>query len=450
MTDELIATLGRIGALNVISRTSVIPFKNSKQTLPQIARALHVDAILEGSVFVVRGRGDGGGDPSRGRDRVRINARLIHAGSDLQLWNKTFEQEITNVLNLQREVAAAVADEIHVRLTPEEQRDLSTPAQRDQAAQDAYLQGRYLLNNLSRSNLIAARDRLQRAIQLDPRDARAYASLAWCYSYLELYGVLGHFEAASLANAAASTAVRLNDRLAEAHSRLADVALQYQWDWVGAERSYRRALELNPSHSFTRSQYARFLMAQGRLAEALQQARRAEQTDPLSPEAKEAVALALYYDRKYDEAITQLRAARDLAPQSAQAHFGLGRVYAGKGAHAQAIDELIQAASLSGRSPGIVAELARTYAASGRKSEAEQLIAELNDRSREPDYHVSPHALAYIYAALGDRDRAFELLSKAFDDRMASVLWLKVDPRVDSLRQDPRYAALVLRLGLDR
>ena len=191
-------------------------------------------------------------------------------------------------------------------------------------------------------------------------------------------------------------------------------------------------------------------MAQGRLAEALQQAKRAEQVDPLSPEAKEAVALALYYDRRYDEAITQLRAARDLAPQSAQAHFGLGRVYAGKGANAQAIDELIQAASLSGRSPGIVAELARTYAVSGRKSEAEQLIAELNDRSREPDYHVSPQALAYIYAALGDRDRAFELLTRAFDDRMASVLWLKVDPRVDSLRQDPRYAALVLRLGLDR
>ena len=450
MTDELIATLGRIGALNVISRTSVIAFKNSKQSLPQIARALNVDAVLEGSVFIIRGRGDGGADASRGRDRVRINARLIHAGSDLQLWTKTFEEEITNVLNLQREVAAAVANEIHIRLTPEEERDFSTQAQRDQAAQDAYLQGRYLLNNLSRPNLIAARDQLQRAIQLDPGDARAYASLAWCYSFLELYGVLGHFEAASLANAAASTAVRLNDRLAEAHSRLADVALQYQWDWVGAERSYRRALELNPSHSYTRSQYARFLMAQGRLAEALQQAKRAEQVDPLSPEAKEAVALALYYDRRYDEAITQLRAARDLAPQSAQAHFGLGRVYAGKGANAQAIDELIQAASLSGRSPGIVAELARTYAVSGRKSEAEQLIAELNDRSREPDYHVSPQALAYIYAALGDRDRAFELLTRAFDDRMASVLWLKVDPRVDSLRQDPRYAALVLRLGLDR
>ena len=191
-------------------------------------------------------------------------------------------------------------------------------------------------------------------------------------------------------------------------------------------------------------------MAQGRLAGALQQARRSETSDPLSPEAKEAVALAFYYDRKYDDAITQRRAARDLAPRSAQAHFGLGRVYAGNGAATQAIEELIQAATLSGRSPGIVAELARTYAAFGRKREAQELMLELNDRARQPDYHVSPQALAYIHAALGERDRAFQLLNTAFDERTASVLWLKVDPRVDDLRQDPRFAALAQRLGLDR
>jgi eukaryotic-like serine/threonine-protein kinase len=444
MTDELIATLGRIGQLNVISRTSVMAFKGSGQSLPQIARTLNVDAVLEGSVFVIRG---GSGNPPS-RDKVRINARLIHAGTDLQLWNRTFEEEITNVLTLQSHVAGAVAEEINVQLTPQQARDLAGPGTRDPDAQDAYLQGRYMLNNVSRSNLITARARLQRAIQLDPADARAYASLAWCYSSLENYGVLGHFEAASLASAAATAAVRLNDKLAEAHSRLADVIFQYQWDWAGAERAYRRAIELNPSDSYTNTQYARFLMAQGRLTQALQQAKRAEEADPLSPEAKEAVALVLYYDRKYDAAVAQFQRARALAPRSAQPHFGLGRAYAGKGAGALAIDELKQAATLSERSPGIVAELARTYAAFDQKDDARRLVLELNDRSRQPDYHVSPHALANVYAALGDRDRAFESLNAAFAERVASVLWLKVDPRADSLRQDPRFEPLVRRLGI--
>ena len=234
--------------------------------------------MLEGSVLIVPGPGSRGGEEAR---HVRINARLIRASTDTQLWDRTFEEVLSDVLSLQSQVATAVAEGVGLRLTAP-QRPIQTARENIQA-QEAYLQGRYLLlNNLSRDNFIRAREYLERSVEIDPAYARAHASLARCYTFLDIYGVIPRREAARLAERAATTAVRLDDSLPEAHNQLASVAFMYRWDWARAESAYRRAIELNPSYSFARSEYARFLMADNRLDDALTQARRAEEEDPLS------------------------------------------------------------------------------------------------------------------------------------------------------------------------
>jgi len=444
MTEELIATLGRIGSLKVISRTSIMQFKGSNKLLPEIARTLNVDAILEGSVLMTPGTGADSTGPGK---RVRIDARLIYAGSDTQLWSKTFEEDLTDVLAMQSEVARAVAREIDPRVSLQEPQRASLKRQ-NVDAQDAYLLGRYYLNNFNRDSLQTARDHLKRALELDPTFARAYASLARCYMLLDFYGVLSRAEAPALATAAAASAVRLDASVPEGQNNLADVTFQYRWDWAAAEAAYRQAIALNPSYSFARSQYARFLMGQGRLKEALQQATRAAEDDPLSSEGKSVVALAYYYDRKYDEAIREFRDAVRFAPTSAQEHLGLGRAYAGAQKFQPAIDELQQAVELSGQTPFYTAELARTYAAAGRTDQARTMLAMLESRATEPQFYVAPQSIGYIYAALGEEDRAFSLLNKAVEERAPGVLWSKVDPRLDVLHSERRFRELIRRLGL--
>jgi TolB-like protein/thioredoxin-like negative regulator of GroEL len=445
MTDELIGTLGRMGGVNVISRTSTIQFKGSKLPLPEIARALHVDAILEGSVVVVeRSHAEQAGDGKR----VRINARLIFAGTDTPLWDKTFETVVDDVLALQNQVANAVAEGIDLRLTSQRPGDSTRATRQNVRAQDAYLQGHYLLMNSTRRNdFVKAREYLERAVQIDPENARAYAALASCYGALEGYGVLPLEEAARLVGQSAAAAVRIDPLLPEAQAAFAGFAYLYEWNWPAADRAYRRAIEANPSYSVAHADYARFLMAEERLEEALQHARLAEQQDPLSADASGVVALTFYYQRRYREALTQRLKAAQLDPNSAIQHLSLGRIYTAVGEFDRAINELQRAISLSQRAPYIQAELARTYAASGRVRDARRLMTSLMNASRTKGPPLAAQYPAYMYAALGDADHAFEWLNKAADDREPSVLWAKVDPRLDPLRSDPRFDALLARLA---
>src|SRR5437867_1325911 len=442
MTDELIGTLGRLGGLRVISSTSVMQFKGSTKAVPEIAKTLNVDAVLEASFMLVPGKPVDG----PGMKRVIISARLIRAGTEAKLWEQKFEEVVSDLLALQGQVAKRVADGIDLRLTPKQlQGTLAGTRRENVQAQEDHFQGRYLLNDLNRDNLIRARDYLERAVRIDPTYARAYASLAQCYRYLDLYGVLSRSEAAPLTLDAARTALRLDDSLPEAHNLLADAAFLYQWDWATAEREYRRAIELNPSYGFARSEYARFLMSEERLGEALEQARFAETEDPLSAEASGVVALALYYQRQYDDAITARRRALRLDPASAQQYLGLGRTYAANGDFDEAIAALKEAVARSGRAPFIMAELARTYAVAGQRQEAEALMTTLT-ATDSGGSHLSAQYHTYVYAALGDSDKAFEWLEKAFEAREQNVLWARVDPRFDSLRDDPRFAAFIRRV----
>jgi tetratricopeptide (TPR) repeat protein len=411
--------------------------------LSDIAKALHVDAVLEASLLVMPGAE--GGEPN-GPRRVRINARLIYAGTDTQLWDRTFEHVVSDVLSLQSEVATAVADGIGLQLTATRRSTQNAPG--NSQAQEAYLQGRYLLlNNLSRDNFIRAREYLERSVQIDPGSARAHASLARCYTFLDIYGVLSKRDAARLAETAASAAVRLDDSLPEAHNQLASVAFMYRWDWARAERAYRRAIELNPSYSFARLEYARFLMADNRLDEALAQARRAREDDPLSAEAIGVVGLSLYYARRYDEAIAEYVAEIRMEPNSAPHHLSLGRAYAAKGQYDLAIAELQAAVTMSGQAPFIVAELARTHAAAGVPRRAQALMASLTNSETGQGPHLPAQYQSYVWAALGERDRAFAWLDKAVADRELNLLWARVDPRFDSLRQDPRFAVFLQKLN---
>jgi len=386
----------------------------------------------------------GGGDGTTpDGQRVRINARLLRAGApETQLWDRTFEKVLGDVLALQREVAAGVAEGV----------GLSTAAiggstqmgRQNAQAQDAYFQGRYLLlNNLSRDNFVRAREYLERAARLQPESSRAYAGLARCYYFLDLYGVLPRLEAARLAEDAAATAVRLDASSPDAHSQLANVAFQYRWDWSKADEAYRRAIELNPSDSFARSEYARFLMAQNRLDEALAQARRGQELDPLSPEALGVVGLGLYYARQYDEAISQYQAVVRMEPNSAQHHLSLGRAYAAKGQYDLAIAELESAVTISGQAPFIVAELARTHAAAGDGSKAQALLESVTTWEKSDGPHLPAQYQAYVWAALDQPDRAFASLDKALKDREFNILWARVDPRFDRLRRDPRFATFL-------
>jgi TolB-like protein/Tfp pilus assembly protein PilF len=447
MTDELIGTLGRLGGLKVISQTSVAHFKGSGLKLPAIARQLNVDAVIEGSILVTPGgrAHDTGGEP-----RVRISARLILAGTDMQLWNRTFEHVLTDVIALQSEVANAVAEEIHMQLTPAERRALAGQASRNPEAENAYLEGRSHLTNSARVGLTSAREALERAVRLDPTHARAHASLSIAYVWLELVGGLSRADARSLAMASARRALQLDANLPEAHAALADVQLFYDWDWASAGAAYTRALTISPSYTFARRQYAWYLAAMGRTAEALEQARLAEGADPLSADARAVVAMMLYYHRQHDDAIVQMRKALALAPDGAQLHNGLARAYAAKRAFPEAIGELREAVRLSGQAPLYVAELARTLAESGDTVTARRMLEELRRMGQGSQVFVTPLSFAYVHTALGEKDRAFGFLEQSMRDRTPDALWAMVDPRLDPLRDDPRFADVLRRLAIPR
>jgi serine/threonine protein kinase/tetratricopeptide (TPR) repeat protein len=445
LTDELISTLGRIADLKVISRTSVAQFKGTTRSVPDIARRLNVDAILEGSVRIVPSAAT---PASQDPPRVRISARLILAGTDTQLWNRTFERVRADALGLQSEVAQAVAEEINRQLAPSTRGAQVTPSRGSGDSQAAYLEGRSYLVNVDREGMVKARQALERAVQLDPNFARAHATLSVCYVFLELTGVLSRADAYTLAERGARRALELDGNLPEAHSALADLQLLYDWNWSAAGDSYRRALALNPSYTFARRQYAWYLAALGRGAESLQQAKLAESADPLSPDALSVVAMMLYFNREYDEAILQMERSVALGGARAQEHNGLARALSAKQSYPEAIREIEEAIRLSSGTPAYVAELARIYASAGNLTAARETFSKLEQTAKTSNAHISPLAYVFLHAALGDKEAAFRRLDEAIRDRVPLALWAKVDPRFDPLRGDPRFSEALKRLGL--
>jgi TolB-like protein/DNA-binding winged helix-turn-helix (wHTH) protein/Tfp pilus assembly protein PilF len=433
MTDELITDLAQIGALRVISRTSVMAYKGVRKPLPEIARELNVDAVVEGTVL-------------RSGEQVRITAQLIQARADRHLWADSYEGNLRDTLALQKQVARSIAQQIQVKVTPQEQAALKYVKAIDPGAYEAYLRGRYFWNKRTADGLKKAIEYFNQAIAIDPRYAAAYSGLADTYALLGdwQYAVMTPKEAMPRAKAAALKAVELDDSLGEAHASLAFCLDGYEWNFEAADREFRRALELSPGYATGHHWYSWHLALLGRNIEAIDEMRRALDLDPLSLIINADLAELLLIAGFPDESIKQSRKTIEIDPDFALVHHQLGQAYLQKHMFGAATVELQKAMQLSGGSPTCAANLARAYAASGKRVEAVGLLNDLTKRST-PGY---PHAseIAMIYAALGDKDQAMTWLEKAFEDRSNPGVLLR--PGFDSLRSDSRFQDLVRRVGL--
>jgi len=436
MTDALIANLAQIGNLRVISRTSAMQYKATKKPLSQIARELNVEAVLEGSVL-------------RSENRVRITAELVDANSDTHLWAGTYERDLRDVLSLQGAVARDIAQQIRVKLTPEQHARLSGSQAVDPEAYQLYIKGRYFWVKRDQESLNRAMDYFRQAVDHDPGYAAAYSGIADCYLLFgSSFDVGGQAPSEVLpkARSAAMKALELDSGLAEPHNSIAYVRLNSDWDWPGAEAEFKRSLELNPGYSHGHHWYAHLLFSSGRTEEALAESRRALELDPLSPIINLHLGWHYLYTRQYDRALDQLAKTLELNPNYALAHWYRGLAFEQKKMYPEALNEMSRARDLLPGNLAVESDIGHVYAVSGNKREAERIISVLKRESAHR--YVNLYELSSIYLGLGANDHAFESLEGAFRERSDQMIYLKVDPRLDAVRSDPRFQDLVRRVGI--
>jgi serine/threonine-protein kinase len=436
MTDELTANLATISQLRVISRGSAMQFKGkNRPPTPDIAEKLNVDAVVEGSV-------------SRSGDKVRITAQLIDARADKHLWANTFERSSRDVLALQAELASAIAQEVNVRLTSSEQLRLTAAPSVNPEAHDAYLKGRYFFNRPSDENLQKAIAQFEEAVRLSPEFAPAFSGLSDAYlwaGYNE--GFLTATEARPKAQAAAQKAVQLDDDSAEAHASLATFKLFYEYDLAGSEREFQRALTLNPNYAFAHDQFGMALSFQGRFDEAIAEGKRAIELDPLSPQVLIDATLPFMFQRNPAPAKELARKAAELDPMYFFPVMIDGWADLEVGKFREAIPALKKAKAMESP-PFVTAYLAFAYGAAGDREAAMIELAELKKISR--DGKILPFNLALVYLGLGDRVRTLDNLERALAADSQMMPWIGRDPIFDPLRSEPRFAALLNKMGLNR
>jgi TolB-like protein len=429
LTEELITKLARISALRVLSRTTAMHFKGVRKPLPEIARELQVEGVVEGTV-------------QRSGERVRISARLIHAPTDTHLWAESYERDLRNVLTLQSEVAHAIAREVQVKLTPQEQAHFAQVHQVDPEAYEAYLKGRFHWNKRSRDGLGKAVQYFQQAITRDPDYAAAYAGLADAQSLLGLWGLVPPEEGCGRAKGLALQALEMDGTLAEAHTSLAWATMHYDYDFLAAEREFERSIELNPRYAMAHHMFGFCLAMMGRFEEGYTELQRALRLEPHWSNIHFGLAFVYWSGRRYDEAIERCQKALELDPNSVQALGWLGFSYSARLMCEPAIAALRKGVELSQRAPVPVAGLGEAYAAARRFEEARNILQELSKKRHVPAYFVSR-----IYAALGERDEAFRWLEVAYREHGEWLVLLKVDPCFDDLRSDPHFQDLLCRMN---
>jgi tetratricopeptide (TPR) repeat protein len=435
MTDALTAELARMSKIRVISRGSAMQFKGEgRPPTPEIAKTLDVDAIIEGSVV-------------RSGDRVRITAQLIDARADRHLWAENFERSSEDVLALQHDLALAIAREVHVQLTPAEQTQLANVRTVNPEAYDAYLKGRYFFNRPSDENLQNAIARFEDAIALDPDFVPALSGLSDAYLWAGFNeGFLTASEARPKAKAAAEKAIRLDPRSAEAHTSLAVFKLFYEYDWEGSEAEFRRAFELNSNYAYAHDQFALGLAFQGRYEESMAESRRAAELDPLNPQIPIDAGHALIWQGDRQAAMDQVRRAAELDPTYFFPAYGYGWIDIQSGKVDQAIPHFEQAKARGGP-PFVSAWLAYAYGASGDRARA---LAEFEDLKQSSlGGRVTPFNNALVALGLGEHARAVSLLEQAYALDSQWLGWLKNDRVFDPLRSDPRFGALMKKLGFE-
>jgi TolB-like protein/DNA-binding winged helix-turn-helix (wHTH) protein/tetratricopeptide (TPR) repeat protein len=430
LTDELTANLAKIRSLYVISRTTMRQYPGSGKALPQIAKELHVDAVVEGSVV-------------RSGSTVRITVQLIDGHSDRDLWVQPYEREVNETLKLKVQdwIALDVASQIKAKLVPEQHGSFRGAPVKPEAL-EAYLRGQSQLGKQSAEAIKNSMSNFQHAIEVDPSFAPAYSGLSDTYSLLASYGALPPREAFPQAKAAATKALELDPSLGEAHVSLGFVKSHYEWDWAGADREYKRAIELNPAYAIGHLRYSRHLSMLGRHDEAIAEIKRAEELDLLCLVIKGYVGQTFYYARRYDPAIEQLRNALEIDPGRIYARIFLARSYEQKRMYPESMREFEKARDNSNPAPSV--GLARIYAVSGRPLEARRILKQLEKPKDEAEWFL----IAGGYAALGEKDHAFDCLEKAYQKHDFFLPFLKVDPYMDPLRSDARFTSLLQRIGL--
>jgi TolB-like protein/Tfp pilus assembly protein PilF len=433
MADALRQRLEGIRALRVISRTSSVHYRGSSKPLPEIARELNVDGVVEGSVL-------------RSGDRVRITVQLIRVASNSRLWGNSYDGDLRDVFALQGEVAGRIVDEIRVTLTPPDRARLAHVRAPNPDAYLAYSKGRFFWNKRTDQDIKKAILAFQQAIAKDPNYALAYDGLADCWVALGWYAYLSPTETFPHAKSAVNKSLSLDDSLAEAHTSLAFVSLYYDRDWTKAEREFRRAIELNPNYANGHHWYAEFLSLVGRHEQAIAESERARELDPLSNIINTWVGSRYFFARQYDKAIQQFRNAVEMDPSFVPAHLVLGQAYEQKGMLQEAIAELERAASLSGRRPVYLASLAHAYGLAGRRTQAVKLLQDL--KAMPDGIFVSSYDLALAHLGMDEKSEALGLLGQAVDERSPRVAFLAVEPRFDGLRADARFTKLMSRVGL--
>jgi TolB-like protein/Tfp pilus assembly protein PilF len=433
MTEALINSLARIKLLRVISRTSAMQYKGAGRSLPEIARQLKVDAVIEGSVL-------------RAGERVRITTRLIHAASDQHLWAETYDRDFLDILSLQSEISRQVANEVRIILSPEENARLASGRLVNREAHEAYLKARYYWNKRSEDGVKKAVEYFRRAIDSDPTYARGYAGLADCYHILGYYNTLSPKEAYPKAKAAALKALELDPSLAEPHASLGVIHRDYEWNWAAAETEFQRAIELNPGYVEAYHWRTTLFGMLGRKQEALEGKAGALAMDPLSVVIRTDLARMLYFFRDYDRSLQEFQAAIEMDPNFGSAHLWMAHVYQQKGLVDGALSELKEGLRLSGESAYALAKLGHGYALAGLRDDAQAILKQLLTSARQK--HVSPYDIAMIHVGLGQIDQAFACLESAYEQRSLWLGYLKVEPQLDALRSDPRFRRMLDRLGL--
>jgi len=424
MTDELITDLAKLPGLRVISRTSSMHYQNTRKTLPEIARELNVDGVVEGTVV-------------RLGDRVRIRTQLIYAPSDQHLWAEAYERDVKDVLALQANLAEDIASEIRLKLTAQQQAQLTALHSIDPKAHELYLKGRYFWNKRNEAGFGKAVEYFQQAIATDPTYAEAYAGLA------DTYALLGKMPEAKTA---AEKALELNSDLAEAHASLGLIAPFVDWNWAEAKRHFERAIVLNPNYATAHHWYGEvYLMPNGRTDEAIAEIRKAQELDPLSPVIMTDLGKDLYLARRYEEAVVELRRALEIDPNFISAHNWLSDTFLEQGKYTEAIAELEQTKPFK-EERIYVRQTAYLYARMGRREEGRRALARSLQLSEGKS--VSLGAVALCYAALGEKDKAFLWLEKAYAEKSSFMTTLKYWSVFDPIRSDPRFTDLVKRTRL--
>ena len=429
MTDALTTKLGQIGGLRIISRTSASTYKSTSKTVPEIARELNVDGVVEGTV-------------QRSGGRVTLNLKLIHGPTDRTLWAQTYEGGLSNALDLHNEIARAIASRTGVDLTTHERARLAETTRVNAPVYAAYLKGRYFWNRRSEPDMRQAIAHFEDALRQDPGYAPAYAGLADSYALYGSYAwTLAGGDAWTRAIAAAEKALELDEQLAEGHTSRARIALNYEMDWPRTEAGYRRALELNPNYANVHHWYGYYLLLTGRLKDGEASIRRALELDPLSPIINANVGMAFYFGRRYDEAIAHWRKALEMHRNYRLLHVYLATAYLAKRMYPEALADLQKSVTLSGAGAWETSLLAHTYGRMGRTQEGLALLPKVLAEGGSAAYNI---ALAYV--GLGRTDDAFIWLNRAVDTRMGAFNEVNADPIFDPLRDDPRFAALLQRM----